>query len=154
MGEIYDWGEKPNPGSDRAQEQGCICAVLDNNHGRGVGTPAQFWITEGCPIHAASEVPSETSGEQASSSELASPTPNQSPHTLREQVEEIFEQIFQQAYGGKGADWVEARTVQILALINKQIVAELERASLVREFTHHPYIKARIAELSNKEDRE
>lgn len=47
----------PNPGSDKAIEQGCTCAVLDNAHGKGSGwknddgTPA-FWITEGCPLHA------------------------------------------------------------------------------------------------------
>lgn len=55
---------KPNPGSQQAREQGCICAVLDNSHGRGVPWPRQdgkdpkqypsFWITEGCPIHAPS----------------------------------------------------------------------------------------------------
>ena len=38
----------PNPGSIEALAMGCICAVIDNNHGRGSGP---FWITEGCPVH-------------------------------------------------------------------------------------------------------
>lgn len=38
----------PNPGSDEAIAEGCICAVLDNARGRGDGP---FWITEGCPLH-------------------------------------------------------------------------------------------------------
>lgn len=42
-------GLPPNPGSDEARRLGCICAVLDNSHGRGDGP---FWITEGCPVHA------------------------------------------------------------------------------------------------------
>ncbi len=43
----------PNPGSDEALEQGCICAVLDNAHGKGgFDLPnGQFWITENCPLH-------------------------------------------------------------------------------------------------------
>ena len=40
----------PNPGSDEALEQGCTCAVLDNNHGRIAPYP-DWWITEGCPVH-------------------------------------------------------------------------------------------------------
>jgi hypothetical protein len=42
----------PNPGSEEALAQGCICAVLDNNHGRWpVGGPNDWWITKGCPVH-------------------------------------------------------------------------------------------------------
>ena len=46
--------DKPNPGSDEAIKQGCICAVLDNRHGKGAYNfeDGVFWITEGCPIHA------------------------------------------------------------------------------------------------------
>jgi len=48
----------PTPGSKEAGEAGCICAVIDNHHGRGLtagyGTPEEpaFWITSGCPLHA------------------------------------------------------------------------------------------------------
>lgn len=42
----------PNPGSDKANEQGCTCAVLDNNHGRFAPFPDDGWyITVGCPLH-------------------------------------------------------------------------------------------------------
>lgn len=45
----------PNPGSDEAVEQGCICPVLDNNHGEGIpyGKNGEqcFWINYGCPLH-------------------------------------------------------------------------------------------------------
>lgn len=44
--------KKPNPGSDEAIEQGCICAVLDNGHGdEELGRIRGFWITDGCPLH-------------------------------------------------------------------------------------------------------
>jgi hypothetical protein len=44
------------PGSGAAKDAGCLCPVLDNAHGRGAyvdehGAP-QFWIVEGCPLHA------------------------------------------------------------------------------------------------------
>ncbi len=43
----------PNPGSDAALEQGCICAVLDNCHGKFAPWPPNGWyITGGCPVHA------------------------------------------------------------------------------------------------------
>jgi hypothetical protein len=43
----------PNPGSNEALKQGCLCAVLDNTHGKGAynGKPGTFWITEDCPLH-------------------------------------------------------------------------------------------------------
>lgn len=42
----------PNPGSDEARALGCICAVLDNNHGRFAPYPdGGWWITVGCPVH-------------------------------------------------------------------------------------------------------
>lgn len=45
--------EKPNPGSEKARLMGCICAVLDNNHGRVAPDPPDgWWITAGCPLHA------------------------------------------------------------------------------------------------------
>ena len=40
---------KPNPGSDEAIEQGCMCPVLDNADGKG--TPLGFWISDKCPLH-------------------------------------------------------------------------------------------------------
>lgn len=46
-----------NPGSRGALEAGCICAVLDNNHGqRAPWPPDGWWITEGCPVHDVKEV--------------------------------------------------------------------------------------------------
>lgn len=42
----------PNPGSDEARNRGCICAVLDNNHGKRAPYPPDgWWITAGCPVH-------------------------------------------------------------------------------------------------------
>lgn len=43
-----------NPGSDEAIEQGCICPVLDNNHGQGADG-GYWWITRDCPLHGAKE---------------------------------------------------------------------------------------------------
>lgn len=43
---------RPNPGSDEAIRQGCVCAILDNAHGRGyMGQPGTFVYTQGCPVH-------------------------------------------------------------------------------------------------------
>jgi len=51
---IYDWGDLPNPGSEKAIELGCTCAVIDNRYGKGIpsenGKP-NFWITGECPLH-------------------------------------------------------------------------------------------------------
>lgn len=43
----------PNPGSDEALYQGCICPVLDNYYGEGfmIDGERQFWISEDCPLH-------------------------------------------------------------------------------------------------------
>ena len=46
----------PRPGSDEAIEQGCICPILDNGHGKGCGWKDDngeplYWITEFCPLH-------------------------------------------------------------------------------------------------------
>lgn len=48
--------ERPAPGSNAAIDAGCICPVLDNAHGAGfpVRGETSWWITEGCPLHAAS----------------------------------------------------------------------------------------------------
>ena len=41
-----------NPGSNAAIDQGCTCAVLDNNHGQFPALPPDgWWITVGCPVH-------------------------------------------------------------------------------------------------------
>ena len=45
--------DRPNPGSREARDQGCTCAVLDNNHGKyPPWEPGGWWITAGCPVHA------------------------------------------------------------------------------------------------------
>jgi hypothetical protein len=42
----------PSPGSDEALKAGCICAVIDNAHGRGyMGQAGVFVYTVGCPVH-------------------------------------------------------------------------------------------------------
>lgn len=42
----------PNPGSKEAKDQGCLCPVLDNGHGRGsMWGEGVFVITGGCPLH-------------------------------------------------------------------------------------------------------
>lgn len=42
----------PNPGSDEAGALGCLCPVMDNNHGkRAPYPPGGWWITAGCPVH-------------------------------------------------------------------------------------------------------
>lgn len=44
---------RPNPGSVEAGKQGCKCAVFDNNHGKfPPWPPSDWWIAEGCPVHA------------------------------------------------------------------------------------------------------
>lgn len=47
--------DTPNPGSDDARKQGCVCPVLDNAHGRGAwgseGDDAVFWIRPDCTVH-------------------------------------------------------------------------------------------------------
>ena len=46
---------KLNPGSPEAIEAGCICPVMDNNHGRGVYIGENehpiFWQNMDCPVH-------------------------------------------------------------------------------------------------------
>ena len=44
--------DTPNPGSDEALDQGCLCPILDNSHGKGVkGNGEAFWTSMDCPIH-------------------------------------------------------------------------------------------------------
>lgn len=53
----------PNPGSREARDAGCICAVLDNNHGEFAPWPDDgWWITQGCPVHASA--PDEVNGDE------------------------------------------------------------------------------------------
>lgn len=37
------------PGSDEALTSGCLCPVLDNDHGKRAD--GQFWTNEHCPLH-------------------------------------------------------------------------------------------------------
>ena len=42
----------PNPGSDEALALNCLCAVMDNGHGRGyMGQPNVFVINTDCKLH-------------------------------------------------------------------------------------------------------
>ncbi len=43
----------PNPGSEEAIAQGCICPVLDNYYGEGFmwGGKKCFWANDKCPLH-------------------------------------------------------------------------------------------------------
>lgn len=44
----------PNPGSAEAVKQGCKCAVLDNNYGKGFpygGKKPSFWVSENRKLH-------------------------------------------------------------------------------------------------------
>ena len=45
--------DKPNPGSDAALEQGCVCPRYDNARGAGFMLNGRqvFWIIEDCPLH-------------------------------------------------------------------------------------------------------
>lgn len=45
-----------NPGSDEAINHGCLCPVLDNNHGKGFFVHPEskepyFYIAGNCPLH-------------------------------------------------------------------------------------------------------
>ena len=47
-----------SPGSKAALEEGCLCPVLDNNHGEGIPVKAEdgreskmFWRNDECPLH-------------------------------------------------------------------------------------------------------
>jgi len=47
----------PNPGSEEAVEAGCLCPILDNRHGEGVGDDENgnrlFWYSSDCALHCA-----------------------------------------------------------------------------------------------------
>ncbi len=46
----------PNPGSKEAIDAGCICPVLDNEHGKGyMGQSDVFAYVTGCPVHCPEE---------------------------------------------------------------------------------------------------
>ncbi len=53
---------RPNPGSNEAINQGCRCAVLDNNHGKFPPFPATkddpegWWISVNCPLHLGDQI--------------------------------------------------------------------------------------------------
>ena len=41
-----------NPGSDEALDEGCLCPVIDNGHGRErFGDGEQYVIRLDCPLH-------------------------------------------------------------------------------------------------------
>lgn len=42
--------KKPYPGSPEARAQGCICPVVDNEHGEGLSLTS-FLVNQGCPLH-------------------------------------------------------------------------------------------------------
>ena len=42
---------RPNPGSQEAQDLGCICPIMDNEYGNEELTGGAFYVTKGCPVH-------------------------------------------------------------------------------------------------------
>jgi hypothetical protein len=57
---------KPNPGTKEAIDAGCICPVLDNNHGKGIPIKTKdgtiqtgYWMNGACPIHKLPELKAE-----------------------------------------------------------------------------------------------
>ncbi len=49
---------KPNPGSDEAIEQGCVCPRIDNHFGKGVPNGDHeplFWYNATCELHGDTE---------------------------------------------------------------------------------------------------
>jgi hypothetical protein len=50
-----------NPGSLKAREQGCTCAVMDNNYGADGGFDGlgNFWLSDSCPLHGTGVQPTE-----------------------------------------------------------------------------------------------
>lgn len=46
--------QEPTPGSDEAVNKGCVCPIMDNGHGKGVGGNGEeygWWVTAECPLH-------------------------------------------------------------------------------------------------------
>ena len=56
MAELF---KNPNPGSKEAIALGCLCPVLDNNHGKGAAMGG-YWMTANCPLHGIDTVPDKT----------------------------------------------------------------------------------------------
>nr|DAS94098.1 MAG TPA: hypothetical protein [Caudoviricetes sp.] len=45
---------EPTPGSVEAAKQGCVCPIIDNCYGKGVGGNGAehgWWVTAECPLH-------------------------------------------------------------------------------------------------------
>lgn len=59
------WPEgTPNPGSDEAVANGCICAVGDNGRGNeALGKARGFYITGGCLLHDSRTFAKQAAGE-------------------------------------------------------------------------------------------
>lgn len=46
--------QEPTPGSDEAVNKGCVCPIIDNCYGKGVGENGEqygWWVTAECPLH-------------------------------------------------------------------------------------------------------
>jgi hypothetical protein len=43
--------DPPNPGSDAALDLGCICPIMDNNHGKFLPWQGGYIVVQGCPVH-------------------------------------------------------------------------------------------------------
>lgn len=46
--------QEPTPGSVEAVNKGCLCPIMDNGHGKGVGGNGEeygWWVTTECPLH-------------------------------------------------------------------------------------------------------
>lgn len=53
MRSAWDQRGIPNPGSQVAQDRGCVCPTHDNYRGKGFVMKGElvFWIVVGCPMH-------------------------------------------------------------------------------------------------------
>lgn len=50
--------QEPTPGSVEAAKQGCVCPIIDNCYGKGVGGNGEqygWWVTAECPLHGVKE---------------------------------------------------------------------------------------------------
>ena len=62
-GEVNCNCKQPHPGSDEANDKGCLCAVMDNGYGRGymgidghqiskvTGREYGWMVSGNCPLH-------------------------------------------------------------------------------------------------------
>lgn len=51
---MLNWSKTMLPGSNKAIKNGCTCAIIDNNYGKGRygnGDKYGWFITSGCKIH-------------------------------------------------------------------------------------------------------